>query len=269
MRARGDLMSLRIRTASLFRSRKSVDRIVLKQSRAIVEDFNRRGVLRGALTLGALTMLTGCDVSEEQSVQDGLRAVSSWNDAVQAAIFRPDHLAATFSPSQVNPPRFNAYFSIEDVTPIDGGTWKLELAGLISDKRPWTVQQIYQLPEQELLIRHICVEGWDYIGHWSGPNLRAFLTRIGADLSAKYIYFICNDDITESIDMASALHPQTILATKYAGAPITDPFGYPLRLRTSVKLGYKNAKWIRAIEVTNTFRPTSWSKQGENWFAGI
>jgi DMSO/TMAO reductase YedYZ molybdopterin-dependent catalytic subunit len=100
-------------------------------------------------------------------------------------------------------------------------------------------------------------------------HLRAFLTRIGADLTAKYVYFICNDDFTESIDMASALHPQTILATKYAGELITDPFGYPLRLRTAVKLGYKNAKWIKAIEVTNTFRETFWSKRGENWYAGI
>jgi DMSO/TMAO reductase YedYZ molybdopterin-dependent catalytic subunit len=169
----------------------------------------------------------------------------------------------------VKPPRFNAYYDIEDVKPVDGATWKLELAGLIKNKRPWTLQQIYQLPEQELIIRHVCVEGWDYIGQWSGPNLRAFLTRIGADLTAKYVYFICNDNFTESIDMASALHPQTILATKYAGAPVTDPFGFPLRLRSAVKLGYKNAKWIRAIEVTNTFRPTFWSKQGENWFAGI
>jgi DMSO/TMAO reductase YedYZ molybdopterin-dependent catalytic subunit len=266
----GDRMSIRIHTPSLLRPRKFVGGTVLKESRAPVEDFNRRGVLRGALTLGALSLLTGCDVSEEESVQNGLRAVSSWNDGVQAAIFRPHHLAPTFSPSQVvKPPRFNAYFDIEDLKPVDGAAWKLELAGLIEDKRPWTAQQIYELPEQELIIRHICVEGWDYIGQWSGPNLRAFLTRIGADLSAGYIYFICNDDFTESIDMASALHPQTILATKYAGAPITDPFGYPLRLRTTVKLGYKNAKWIRAIEVTNTFRPTFWSKQGENWFAGI
>ena len=90
------------------------------------------------------------------------------------------------------------------------------------------------MPEQELIIRHICVEGWDYIGQWSGPNLRAFLTRIGADLTAKYVYFICNDDFIESIDMASALHPQTILATKYAGELIADPFGYPLRLRTAI-----------------------------------
>ena len=258
-----------IKTSSILRPGKP-SRDAIRQSRAVVEDFNRRKLLRGALTLSALTLLTGCDVSEEDSVQKALRAVSSWNDAAQAAIFRPDHLAPTFSPSQVvKPPRFNAYYDIDQVKPIDGATWKLELTGLIKDKQPWTIQQIYALPEQEEIIRHICVEGWDYIGQWSGPNLRDFLTRVGADLSAKYVYFICNDNFTESIDMASALHPQTILATKYAGQYITDPFGYPMRLRTAIKLGYKNAKWIKAIEVTNTFRPTFWSKQGENWFAGI
>jgi DMSO/TMAO reductase YedYZ molybdopterin-dependent catalytic subunit len=259
-----------MRKPSILPAYKAVDRDAIRQSRAMVEHFNRRKLLHGALSLSALTLLTGCDVSEEDSVQKALRAVSSWNDGVQAALFRSDHLAPTFSRSQVvKPPRFNAYYDIDHVKPVDGATWKLELAGLIKDKRPWTAQQIYRLPEQELIIRHICVEGWDYIGQWSGPNLRAFLTRVGADLTAKYVYFICNDNFTESIDMASALHPQTILATKYAGDLITDPFGYPLRLRTSTKLGYKNAKWIKAIEVTNTFRETFWSKQGENWFAGI
>ena len=65
--------------------------------------------------------------------------------------------------------------------------WKLELSGLIEDKRPWTARQIYELPEQEIIVRHICVEGWDYIGQWSGVNLRHFLQRIGADLTAKYV----------------------------------------------------------------------------------
>ena len=263
-------MTVRPRTPSLFRPRQPIDQGVLTENRKLVDDINRRGLIRGVVSLGALTMLTGCDVSENDSVQKALRAVSSWNDGVQSTIFRANHLAPTFSPSQVmKPPRFNAYYPIEDVKPVDGATWKLELAGLIKDKRPWTAQEIYRLPEQELIIRHICVEGWDYIGQWSGPNLRAFFTRIGADLTAKYVYFICNDDFTESIDMASALHPQTILATKYAGELITDPFGYPLRLRTAVKLGYKNAKWIKAIEVTNEFRETYWSERGENWYAGI
>jgi DMSO/TMAO reductase YedYZ molybdopterin-dependent catalytic subunit len=258
------------RRPSIFRPHKRIDRNAIKESRALVEDVNRRKLLRGAVSLGALTMLTGCDVSEIGSVQSGLRAVSSWNDAVQSAIFRKDHLAPTFTPADVvKPPRFNAHFDITDVDPVDGDTWKLELSGLIADKKPWTSDDIAKLPEQELIIRHICVEGWDYIGQWSGPNLRAFLQRVGADLKARYVYFICADDYTESIDMAAALHPQTILATKYAGEEITDPFGYPLRLRTSIKLGYKNAKWIKAIEVTNTFRETFWSKQGFNWYAGI
>jgi DMSO/TMAO reductase YedYZ molybdopterin-dependent catalytic subunit len=263
-------MPLRTRTLSIFRPRKPVDQSVLAENRALVDDINRRNVLRGAVSLGALALLTGCDVSENDSVQKALRAVSSWNDRVQAAIFRPNHLAPTFSAAAVvKPPRFNAYYDIEDVKPVDGATWTLQLAGRIEDKRPWTAQQIYGLPEQELIIRHICVEGWDYIGQWSGPNLRDFLQRIGADLTAKYVYFICADDFIESIDMATALHPQTILATKYANDIIADPFGYPLRLRTSTKLGYKNAKWIKAIEVSNDFRETFWSKQGFNWFAGI
>jgi DMSO/TMAO reductase YedYZ molybdopterin-dependent catalytic subunit len=263
-------MSIRTRTPSLFRPRQPIDQSVLQENRRLVEAIDRRGILRGAVSLGALAMLTGCDVSEDDSVQKVLRAVSAWNDGVQETIFRPNHLARTYSPSQVvKPPRFNAHFPIEDVKPIDGATWQLELAGLIGDKRPWTAQQIYQLPEREIIIKHICVEGWDYIGQWSGPNLRAFFERVGADLTAKYVYFICADDYTESIDMPTALHPQTILATKYAGDTLADPFGFPLRLRTSTKLGYKNAKWIKAIEVTNDFRETFWSKQGFNWFAGI
>jgi DMSO/TMAO reductase YedYZ molybdopterin-dependent catalytic subunit len=259
---------IRSRTRSLFR--KPVDQSVLSEGRALIGDINRRNILRGAVSLGALTMLTGCDVTEIDPVQKALRAVSGWNDRVQEALFRPNHLAPTFNANQVvKPPRFNAYYDIEDVKPVDGTTWALEFSGRIADKRPWTAEQIYALPEQEIIIRHICVEGWDYIGQWSGPNLRSFLERVGADLTAKYVYFICADDYTESIDMPTALHPQTILATHYAGDILADPFGYPLRLRTSTKLGYKNAKWIKAIEVTNDFRETFWSKQGFNWFAGI
>ena len=258
------------RPMSLFRPRRGPDPSILTENRALVEEIDRRKFLRGSLTLGALSMLTGCDIAEQGQVQKVLRAVSSFNDRVQAAIFDPNKLAPTYSVQQVvKPPRFNAYYEIENVRPVDITGWKLELAGLIADKRPWTLDQIHALPEQEEIIKHICVEGWDYIGQWSGPNLKQFLTRIGADLTAKYVAFHGNDDYLEVIDMPSALHPQTILATKYAGEPITDPFGFPLRLRTAVKLGFKNPKWIRAIEVTNVYQEGFWEKQGFNWFAGL
>ena len=254
---------------SVFRPRGGVDQSALEEHGDLVRQIERRKILKGALSLGALTMLSGCEVTENKQVQSVLRAVSSWNDRTQAAIFRPDHLAPTFKASQVlKPPRFNAHYGVEDVKPVDIATWKLELSGLIRDKQAWTAQQMYALPEQELIIRHICVEGWDYIGQWSGVNFKRFLEQVGADLSAKYIAFHCADGYTEALDMPTALHPQTILATKYGGEVLTEPFGFPLRLRTSTKLGFKNPKWLTAIEVTNTFPETYYSKEGFNWFSG-
>ena len=236
----------------------------------LLRSLERRGLVRGGLSLGALTMLTGCDVATPESVETALRAVSRFNDRVQAALFDPNKLAPEYPASMVQkPPRFNAYYDIEDVKPVDGRTWKLELAGLIDDKRPWTAADIEALPPREMIVRHVCVEGWDYIGQWSGPTLRTLLERVGADLRAKYVVFQTADDYPSSIDMATALHPQTLLATKYAGETLPDPFGYPLRLRMSTKLGFKNPKWITSIEVTNEFMPGYGEKLGFNWFSGI
>lgn len=255
---------------SMFRPAAGIDRSVLLERRDLVRRIERRRVLKGALGLGALTMLSGCDVTERDQVQTVLRAMSSWNDRVQAAIFRPGHLAPTYPESQVMlPPRFNAHYDVEDVKPVDATRWRLELSGRIRDKRAWTVEQLSRLPEQEMIIRHICVEGWDYIGQWSGVNLRAFLELVGADLGAKYVAFRCADGYTESIDMPTALHPQTMLATKYAKEPLAHPFGFPLRLRTATKLGFKNAKWLTGLEVTDELVPTYYMKEGFDWFAGI
>ena len=69
--------------------------------------------------------------------------------------------------------------------------------------------------------------------------------------------------------MATALHPQTILATHYAGRPLGVPFGAPLRLRTATKLGFKNPKWITSLEVTNDYRGGYWEDRGYNWFSGL
>ncbi|MBI1207593.1 MAG: molybdopterin-dependent oxidoreductase [Azospirillum sp.] len=263
-------MSLRPPTSSRFRPQRPIDQSLLHEHRALIERIDRRGVLRGSLSLGALIMLSGCNISESGAVQAVLRRISEFNDGVQSLLFNPNKLAPTYTEAEVvKPPRFNAYYEIEDLKPVDRATWKLELAGLIADKRPWSAEQLQALPEQELIIRHICVEGWDYIGQWSGVNLREFLVRIGADLTAKYVGFRCADDYFESIDMATALHPQTILATRYAHEPIADPFGYPLRLRTATKLGFKNPKWITAMEVTNVNPGGFHPNNGFNWFSGL
>jgi len=209
-------------------------------------------------------------MTRPQSVEEALLAISRMNDSVQAWLFDPNKLAPTYPASMVlNPPKFNAYYDVMDVKSVDGSNWRLELAGLIAEKRPWTLPQINALPQQSEIIKHICVEGWDYIGQWSGVLLRTFLERVGADLNAKYVVFKTADDYPSSIDMATALHPQTLLATQYANATLADPFGYPLRLRMSTKLGYKNPKWITAIEVTNTYQDGYWEKLGFPWFAGL
>ncbi len=255
---------------SLFRPANAPGQGVLDEHRPLIRSLERRGLLRGGLSLGALTMLTGCDWTTPTAVETALRKVSALNDGLQALIFDPNRLAPTYPESMVlKPPKFNAYFDITEVKPIDGQNWKLELSGLIADKAPWTVEKLAALPQQEEIIRHVCVEGWDYIGQWSGVPMRAFLERVGADLRAKYVNFQTADDYPSSIDMATALHPQTLLATQYARETLDAPFGYPLRLRTSTKLGFKNPKWITAIEVTNTYMPGYWEKSGFNWFSGI
>jgi len=255
---------------SPFRPARLPDPAILDNHQPLIRSLQRRGLLRGGQSLGALTMLTGCDLEDNASIQSALRAVSGFNDRVQAALFDPNKLAPEYPASRVlNPPRFNAYYDIENVKPVDGDAWRLELAGLVTDKRPWTRQDIAAMPQVETIVRHVCVEGWDYIGQWSGVPLRAFLERIGADLRAKYVAFKTADDYPSSIDMATALHPQTLLATRYAREDLADPFGYPLRLRCSTKLGFKQPKWITAIEVTNTYPGGYWENLGFNWFSGI
>ena len=255
---------------SLFRPQRRPDPAVLDDHRPLIRSLQRRGLLQGGLSLGSLALLTGCDVSDSTAVGKALRAMSAWNDGVQAFLFDPNKLAPEYADSQVlKPPRFNAYYDIEAVKPVDGAAWRMEVAGLVADRTPWTRERIAGLPDKEMTIRHICVEGWDYIGQWSGPTLRSLLERVGADLRARYVVFGTADDYPSSIDMATALHPQTLLATRYAREVLPDPFGYPLRLRTSTKLGFKNPKWITSIEVTNTFVPGYWERQGFNWQSSL
>jgi DMSO/TMAO reductase YedYZ molybdopterin-dependent catalytic subunit len=255
---------------SLNRSVGGTDRSALTEHRKLIASIERRAFLRGSMSLGALTLLTGCDLSNRSSLQSVLRAMSGWNDRFQAFIFNPRKLAPTYAEADVlKPPRFNAFYGVDQVKPVDGAAWRLELAGAIENRQPWTKDALYALPAEAQITRHVCVEGWDYIGQWSGVPLRSFLDRIGADRRAKYVAFKCGDNYWGSIDMATALHPQTILATHYAGEPLPDAYGFPMRLKTPLKLGFKQPKWIYAMEVSNTYSGGYWEDGGYNWFSGL
>jgi DMSO/TMAO reductase YedYZ molybdopterin-dependent catalytic subunit len=234
-----------------------------------VRGIERRLLLRQTLSLGGLTLLTGCDISDQDGVQKVLHAMSRWNDKVQALLFSPRALAPTFAESDVvHDFRYNAFFPAADAPKLSAADYRLELSGLIADKRPWTVEQIQALPQESQITRHVCVEGWSMIGKWNGPRFGDFLHRVGADLTAKYVGFHCADGYSGSIDMASALHPQTIMAVKFADETLPAKFGYPFKVRIPTKLGYKNPKWVTTIFVTNRYPGGYWEDRGYNWFGG-
>jgi len=183
-------MSDRSPRGSWFRPIGGVDQTILLEERKLIAGIDRRGFLRGSLSLGALVTLAGCDISNKDAVRNTLRRVSLWNDRVQMALFDPNRLAPTYTDADVlKPPRFNAFYGIDQVKPLDATTWQLELGGSIRDRKPWTLAQLNALPQVSQITRHVCVEGWDYIGQWSGVPLRAFLERIGADTRAQYVNF--------------------------------------------------------------------------------
>src|ERR1700687_3876225 len=177
----------------------------LLRTRGAARQIERRLFLRQGLSLGALPLLTGCDVTDGSAVQGVLNGISRWNDRAQAALFNPRRLMPTYPESQaVKDFRFNAYYGASQVPKIDGASWKLNLSGLIDSRKPWTLPELHALPQESQVTRHVCVEGWSMIGKWTGVPFRTFLQRIGAGVSAKYVGFDCADGYSCSIDMASA-----------------------------------------------------------------
>ena len=230
---------------------------------------SRRAFLQRSLTLGGLSLLTGCSTGDQDSIDQALTGISRFNDRVQGWLFDPTRLAPTYPDSMITRPfPFNAYYGEDEIREIDGGDWRLELSGMVAQRAPWTLAQLRAMPQQEQITRHICVEGWSAIGKWGGVPFAHFLRHVGADLGAKYVGFKCADDYFTSIDMASALHPQTLMALTYDGQPLPPRYGFPMKLRLPTKLGYKNPKHIQAIFVTNTYPGGYWEDQGYNWFGG-
>jgi DMSO/TMAO reductase YedYZ molybdopterin-dependent catalytic subunit len=200
-----------------------------------------------------------------------LKAGLAFSDWVSAAIFRRGHLAPTFSDAELTP--FDK-FPINDYDVDDPGVdldrWTLTISGAVQKAGDYKLAQIQSLPKITQNTRHVCVEGWDVVGNFSGARLSDFLKLIGADTSARFITVKCADDYYESLDMATALHPQTLLCYEMYGRPLTGQHGAPLRLTIPTRIGYKQAKWLTEMSITNLLQQVGyWEDQGYSEFYGL
>jgi DMSO/TMAO reductase YedYZ molybdopterin-dependent catalytic subunit len=226
---------------------------------------SRRELLKVApvLALGAFAI----PGAQEWLLKKGLR----FSDWASGLMFRRRHLATTFSNSELTP--FEKFpingYDVEDPGVIFEN-WTLTVTGAVQKPGDYKLEQIQGLPLQRQNTRHVCVEGWDVIGRFGGTRLSNFLNMIGADTSARFITVKCADDYYESLDMATALHPQTLLCWEMYERPLTREHGAPLRLNIPTKVGYKQAKYLTDLSVTRVLdRVGYWEDQGYSEFYGL
>lgn len=229
------------------------------------KQINRRELLKltPIIALGAFA-IPGL---QEPLLKKGLE-FSGWASAL---LFRKGHLAMTFSDSDLTP--FDR-FPINGYDVDDPGVilenWTLTVSGAVQKPGEYTLAQIQALPRKRQNTRHVCIEGWDVIGRFGGTRLSDFLNLIGADPSARFIEVSCADDYYESLDMAIARHPQTLLCYEMYDRPLTREHGAPLRLNIPTKIGYKQAKYLTDLKVTHVLDKVGyWEDQGYSWFYGL
>ena len=226
---------------------------------------NRRELLKLApvLALGAFA-IPGV---QERLLKTGL----GFSDWASALLFRREHLATTFDDAEVAP--FDKFpingYDVDDPG-VDLENWTLTVGGEVQKPGEYKLSQMQALPLVRQNTRHICVEGWDVIGRFGGTRLSDFFKVVGADTTARFITVKCADDYYESLDMATALHPQTLLCYEMYDQPLTRAHGAPLRLQIPTKVGYKQAKYLTELKVTNLLDKVGyWEDQGYSWFYGL
>ena len=229
--------------------------------------LSRRQLLKLA-PVAALGVFAFPAVSE-RLVAAGVR----FSDWASGELFRSGHRAHTFSDSEVVPFAKFPYNYYDVVDPqVDLEKWTLTVEGDVRHPGEYTLAQIQALPKITQNTRHVCVEGWDAIGSFGGASIADFLKLVGANTGARFLEVECADDYYESIDMASALHPQSLLCYEMYGQPLDRGHGAPLRLQMPTKLGYKQAKYLDAIRVTDVLKAGKtgyWEDQGYSWFGGL
>lgn len=214
---------------------------------------------------------------EADGVQWPLRRAHEFNERLARGYFEPERLAPTFPRALGQMPRVNGGIGLDEG--FDPATWKLRVEGLAAgagnDAVELTLDDIKRLPRVELVTLLKCIEGWSDMGHWAGARFADFAAayRPGAlnksEDSVRYVsletpgrgYYV-------GLDMASALHPQTLLVYEMDGQPLTPEHGAPLRLFTPVKYGIKNLKRIGTIRFTDERPADFWAERGYDWYAG-
>jgi DMSO/TMAO reductase YedYZ molybdopterin-dependent catalytic subunit len=190
-------------------------------------------------------------------------------------------LAREFAPSQISKPPF-----ANGVDPLGEGfkrlqaggftDWRLSVDGMVARPASFSLAEVRSFPMRSQITHLACEEGWSYIAEWIGVPLSHVLDLVGTLPQARYvIYRSMQHGWWDSIDMADALHPQTLVAYGMNGGELPVGFGGPLRLRVPRQLGYKNVKYIARLTVTDSLKPfgkglgSASPEVGYAWYAGI
>lgn len=154
--------------------------------------------------------------------------------------------------------------------------WRLEVGGMVAHPQSFSLADLGSLPIRSQITEIACEEGWSYIAEWIGTPLSEVLNEAGILPQARYVvYFSTDRDWWESIDMADALHPQTLLTLGMNDGKLPVGFGGPLRLRVPRQLGYKSVKYIHRITATDSLKSfgkglgSASPEAGYAWYAGI
>jgi DMSO/TMAO reductase YedYZ molybdopterin-dependent catalytic subunit len=197
------------------------------------------------------------------------RLIMPINDKLGAVLLSPQ-LVPEYTAAQIQPNQLiiNSY---NGTPPIDLQKFRLQIIGQVQKPLSLSLSDLHQMPFTSTTIQQVCVEGWAAVVQWGGVRLCDLLHLAELQTNAKYVYFSSADGYYESWDLASALHPQTMLAYQKNGAPLPPDNGAPLRLSAPIKLGYKLSKWVTEVIVTDRLLPKRgyWEDQGYDWFAGI
>jgi DMSO/TMAO reductase YedYZ molybdopterin-dependent catalytic subunit len=220
--------------------------------------------------------------SEEGGLPWPLRRVLELNERLARGLTRDSHLSPEFPRTAARMPRVNGSIGLE--SELDASAWRLRVVGSAGEasSRTFTLDEIKGLPRVEMTTELRCIEGWSEVVHWAGARLADLASATGlatrggrvADPAASgglldYAALETPDgDYYVGLDMASALHPQTLLCYEMDGQPLTPQHGAPLRLVIPLKYGIKNLKRIGTIRFTDVRPADYWAERGYDWYAG-